>query len=253
MSAPGDRARSLAALGVVVEDPASTLGRGDGARRGRRDASPVHASRRADVGARGAVIGPFARLVDAEIGPGRRDPRSLPARDTPSSRRARPSGPSRTCARRAASARGAKVGNFVEVKKTRSARARRPTTSRTSATPTSAPASNVGGGTITCNYDGVHKHARRASGPAPSSAATRIWSHRSRSAKAPTSPRARPSRRTCPPARSPWRAGAPGRHRGLGRPQRQPRQAGSTLEGQLSDAPCAESSATSAAEDARPT
>ena len=49
----------------------------------------------------------------------------------------------------------------------RSARARRCRTSPTSATPTSAPARNIGAGTITANYDGANKHrttigARRA-------------------------------------------------------------------------------------------
>ncbi len=56
---------------------------------------------------------------------------------------------------------------------------------------------NIGAGTITCNYDGYrqipHRHRRRA----PSSARTRRWSRRSRSAMAPMSPRAASSPKTC--------------------------------------------------------
>ena len=47
---------------------------------------------------------------------------------------------------------------FVEIKNSRSARARRCPTSPTSAMPRSAPGSNLGAGTVTANYDGFRKH-----------------------------------------------------------------------------------------------
>ena len=53
----------------------------------------------------------------------------------------------------------AHIGNFVEIKKAKvEARAPRPIISPISAMRASAPAPNIGAGTITCNYDGFDKH-----------------------------------------------------------------------------------------------
>jgi bifunctional UDP-N-acetylglucosamine pyrophosphorylase/glucosamine-1-phosphate N-acetyltransferase len=105
----------------------------------------------------GAVIGPFVRLVDTEVG---REARVLDhclllgsvveegalvgpfAHLRPESR----VGP------------GAKVGNFVELKKTRlGAGAKAPHLSYLGDAEI-GPRANLGAGTITCNYDGVAKH-----------------------------------------------------------------------------------------------
>lgn len=64
---------------------------------------------------------------------------------------------------------------------------------------------NFGCGTVTTNYDGF-KNTAAPSGTTASSAATPIWSRRSRWARAATSPPAPPLRTTCPPTR--WRSPA---------------------------------------------
>ena len=50
------------------------------------------------------------------------------------------------------------IGDFVETKNAVLGAAPRRTTSPTSAMPRSAATSNIGAGTITCNYDGFDKH-----------------------------------------------------------------------------------------------
>ena len=50
---------------------------------------------------------------------------------------------------------------------------------------------NIGAGTITCNYDGSRQASAPRSAKAPSSARTRRWWRRSRSATAPMSAPAR--------------------------------------------------------------
>ncbi len=69
-------------------------------------------------------------------------------------------------------------------------RAPRPTIWPISATPASATGANIGAGTITCNYDGTASIAPK-SARARSSARTRRWWRRSRSATAPMSAPAR--------------------------------------------------------------
>ena len=53
---------------------------------------------------------------------------------------------------------GARIGNFVETKAATSKPASRSIISPTSAMPTVGANSNIGAGTITCNYDGFSKH-----------------------------------------------------------------------------------------------
>ena len=85
---------------------------------------------------------------------------------------------------------GVHIGNFVEVKEARidaGAKANHLTYIGDS---TVGEGANVGAGTITCNYDGAGKHRPR-SARAPSSARTRPWSPRSKSATGPISAPAR--------------------------------------------------------------
>ena len=71
---------------------------------------------------------------------------------------ARPSGPSATCGRCPTWAPGAKIGNFVELKKSRIGRgAKVPHLSYVGDATLGADV-NFGAGAITCNYDGVAKH-----------------------------------------------------------------------------------------------
>ena len=74
-------------------------------------------------------------------------------------RRAHSSGRSRTSGPVRSVGEESHVGNFVELKKTRTrGRAPRPAICPILAMRRSAPESNIGAGTITCNYDGETKH-----------------------------------------------------------------------------------------------
>ena len=193
------------AAGVTIEDPDTTYVDAD-VTIGRRHDHPPRASP-----SRGSTTHRL-RLRD----PPRRPHRRLAPSTTTSSildhcvidgrancrARAR-SAPSRTCGRQPTSSGARTVGNFVELKKTRlgaGSKADPPGLPR--ATPRSASDVNVGAGTITCNYDGVRKNPTVIEDGAfigSDSAARRAGHGRPR---APTSPPARRSRRTCPPARS---------------------------------------------------
>ena len=84
---------------------------------------------------------------------------------------------------------GAHVGNFVELKATLLGAGAKANHLTYLGDADVGAGANIGAGTITCNYDGFTKHRTR-SAPAPSSDPTRLWSRRSRSATAPSSPRA---------------------------------------------------------------
>jgi bifunctional UDP-N-acetylglucosamine pyrophosphorylase/glucosamine-1-phosphate N-acetyltransferase len=154
------RAAALVAAGVHVEDPGSTF---------------VGPMVRVEAGATlrpfvllegntivraGAVIGPFVRLVDTEIGPGAQVLDHCLLRDSVVEAAAsvgpfthlRPE--SRVGAR-------AKVGNFVEMKKTHLGEGSKAGHLSYLGDATIGPEVNIGAGTITCNYDGTHKHPTR--------------------------------------------------------------------------------------------
>jgi bifunctional UDP-N-acetylglucosamine pyrophosphorylase/glucosamine-1-phosphate N-acetyltransferase len=57
--------------------------------------------------------------------------------------------------------RGAKVGNFVELKKTSLGEGSKAPHLSYVGDATVGPSVNIGAGTITCNYDGTHKHPTR--------------------------------------------------------------------------------------------
>ena len=130
----------------------------------------------------------------------------------------RSSGRSRGCGPAPSSADGVHIGNFVEVKNVAArARASRPTTWPISATRRSAPSTNIGAGTITCNYDGFEKF-RTAIGEGvfigTNALAGGAGDGRRRRA---SSPPAASSPRTC--RRTPWRS-ARGRQVIEARPRR---------------------------------
>ena len=128
----------------------------------------------------------------------RRDPRVLAHRGRrdrggrASSGRSRGCGPARRSARRA----------YRQLRRGQGGQARRPAP-RPTTCPISATAigagTNIGAGTITCNYDGFNKCAHRRSAKARLSARTRRWWRRLRSVTAPMSRPAAWSRRTCRP------------------------------------------------------
>ena len=154
------------AAGVGIEDPGHhprRPRRGGGG--GRACCGPTRSSRAGPSVRAGAVVGPFARLVDAR---GRtRARRSSTTACCASAwwRRAPPSGPFAHI-RPETPHRGPGQGRQLRRAEEDDARRRapRPRTSRYIGDATVGPGVNIGAGTITCNYDGVHKHPTRDRG-----------------------------------------------------------------------------------------
>jgi bifunctional UDP-N-acetylglucosamine pyrophosphorylase/glucosamine-1-phosphate N-acetyltransferase len=155
-----DRVAALVAAGVTVED-AATLHVGADVR-----VEPGAVLRpftilegRTVVGAE-AVVGPFVRLVDVEVGEGAQVLDHCLLRESVVEAGAsvgpfshlRPG--SRVGAR-------AKVGNFVELKKTHLGEGSKAQHLSYLGDATVGPDVNIGAGTITCNYDGVRKSPTR--------------------------------------------------------------------------------------------
>ncbi len=103
-------------------------------------------------------------------------------------------------------AAGSKVGNFCEVKNARIDEGAKVNHLTYIGDAFVGAHSNIGAGTITCNYDGVNKHETR-SAPTPSSVRIRRLSHPSRSAMALILPRAASLPTTCRLTR--WRSAVP--------------------------------------------
>ena len=108
----------------------------------------------------GAVIGPFARLVDTEIGAGAQVLDHCLLRECVVGEGATvgPFAHIRPDTRIGAKA---KVGNFVELKKTTLGDGSKAPHLSYIGDATVGPGVNIGAGTITCNYDGTHKHPTR--------------------------------------------------------------------------------------------
>jgi len=155
-----DRGTPRVAPGVVVEDPATTrIGSQVTLEPGAR-LRPFTILEGTTIVRAGAEIGPFARLVDTEVGPGARvldhclltQCRVAEGASVGPFTHVRPD---------SVIGAGARVGNFVELKKTQlGAGAKAPHLSYLGDA-TIGPNANVGAGTITCNYDGEHKHPTR--------------------------------------------------------------------------------------------
>ena len=159
------RAEHLAAQGVRVEDPASTLVGPDVVVEAGAVLRPFTILEGRTLVRAGAVVGPFARLVDVEVGPGaqildhcllRESVVEAGASVGPFSH-VRPG--SRVGAR-------AKVGNFVELKKTHLGEGSKAQHLSYLGDATVEHDVNIGAGTITCNYDGVRKSPTRIEGGA---------------------------------------------------------------------------------------
>jgi len=151
------RLRDLMAAGVAIEDPASTSVGLDvvvepGARL--RPFTFLEGSTRV---AAGAVVGPFARLENVALGADASVLDHCLLRDCVIEAGAQV-GPFAHVRPDSWIGPRAKVGNFVELKKTRlGAGAKAPHLSYLGDSEV-GPAANVGAGTITCNYDGSSKH-----------------------------------------------------------------------------------------------
>jgi bifunctional UDP-N-acetylglucosamine pyrophosphorylase/glucosamine-1-phosphate N-acetyltransferase len=143
---------------VVVEDPTSTFVGPDAVVEPGATLRPFVVLDGRCVVRRGAVIGPFVRLVDTEVGPGAQVLDHCLIRESVVEAEAsvgpfthiRPE--SRVGAR-------AKIGNFVELKKSHVGEGSKAQHLSYLGDTTVGKDVNIGAGTITCNYDGAKKHA----------------------------------------------------------------------------------------------
>jgi bifunctional UDP-N-acetylglucosamine pyrophosphorylase/glucosamine-1-phosphate N-acetyltransferase len=109
---------------------------------------------------RGATVGPFVRLVDVEVGAGAEILDHCLLRESVVEDDARV-GPFTHTRPRSRIGAGARVGNFVELKKTTLGPGVSAAHLSYLGDTTVGPRANVGAGTITCNYDGERKHPTR--------------------------------------------------------------------------------------------
>jgi bifunctional UDP-N-acetylglucosamine pyrophosphorylase/glucosamine-1-phosphate N-acetyltransferase len=157
------RDRVLAGLmqgGVRIEDPSSTHVGLDVVVEHDAVLRPFTILEGKTVVRTGASVGPFARVVDSEIGAGAHvyDHCFLNGCIVESGANIGPFAHLRPETR---IGRGARVGNFVELKKTTLGEGAKAPHLSYLGDATIGPSANVGAGTITCNYDGHTKHPTR--------------------------------------------------------------------------------------------
>jgi bifunctional UDP-N-acetylglucosamine pyrophosphorylase/glucosamine-1-phosphate N-acetyltransferase len=157
------RERALAAAlagGALIEDAATThLGPGVMLAPGARIRPFTILEGATRVGA-GATIGPWARLVDVTVAPEAQVLDHCLLRDCVVGRGASV-GPFAHVRPESAIGARAKVGNFVELKKTQLGDGAKAPHLSYLGDATIGPGVNIGAGTITCNYDGQVKHPTR--------------------------------------------------------------------------------------------
>jgi len=154
------RALALLAAGVRVEDPGTTfLGPLVVVEPGAILRPFVFLEGKTVVRA-GAIIGPFVRLVDTEIGPGAQVLDHCLLRESVVEAEASV-GPFTHLRPECRVGARAKVGNFVEMKKSHLGEGSKAGHLSYLGDATIGPEVNIGAGTITCNYDGTHKHPTR--------------------------------------------------------------------------------------------
>jgi bifunctional UDP-N-acetylglucosamine pyrophosphorylase/glucosamine-1-phosphate N-acetyltransferase len=108
----------------------------------------------------GAVVGPFVRLVDVEVGTGAQILDHCLLRQSVVEAGASV-GPFAHLRPESRVGERAKVGNFVELKKTHLGEGSKAQHLSYLGDATVGPGVNIGAGTITCNYDGVKKSPTR--------------------------------------------------------------------------------------------
>ena len=168
MVAGGLRERLLRALmqnGARIEDPATTHIGQDVVVEHDAVIRPFTILEGKTIVRTGASVGPFTRVVDSEVGPGAKvlDHCFLSGCVVDSGASIGPFAHLRPETR---VGRGARVGNFVELKKTVLGEGSKAPHLAYLGDATIGPSVNVGAGTITCNYDGKTKHPTRVEGGA---------------------------------------------------------------------------------------
>jgi len=158
--ARAERVAALIAAGVGVEDPASTFVAPQVVVEPGATLRPFVVLEGKTVVRAGAVVGPFVRLVDAEIGPRAQILDHCLLRECVVEAEASV-GPFTQIRPESRVAARAKVGNFVELKKTHVGEGAKAQHLSYLGDSTIGKDVNIGAGTITCNYDGANKHATR--------------------------------------------------------------------------------------------
>src|SRR5262249_26048321 len=151
------RCEALMATGVGIEDPESTFVGPDVEVAPDALLRPFTVLEGRTRVAAGAVVGPFVRIVDCEIGPDAQVLDHSLLRGCPVGGGAT-RGPFTHCRPESRIGAKARVGNFVELKKTRLGDGSKAPHLSYIGDATVGPGVNIGAGTITCNYDGVDKH-----------------------------------------------------------------------------------------------
>jgi len=154
------RVAALASAGITVEDPATTHVGDEAVVEAGAVLKPFTILEGRTVVRAGAVIGPFVRLVDSEVGPAAQVLDHCLVRESVIEAGASvgPFSHLRPLSRVGARAR---VGNFVELKKTHLGEGSKAQHLSYLGDATVGPDVNIGAGTITCNYDGTAKHPTR--------------------------------------------------------------------------------------------
>ncbi len=157
------RQRRISALlkaGVELDDPSSThLGGEVVVEPGARLRSFTILEGRTVI-RKGAVIGPFVRLVDVEVGAEAEILDHCLLRECLVEEKATV-GPFAHVRPQSRIGAGARVGNFVELKKAHLGHGSMVSHLTYLGDVSVGPRANIGAGTITCNYDGHQKHATR--------------------------------------------------------------------------------------------
>jgi bifunctional UDP-N-acetylglucosamine pyrophosphorylase/glucosamine-1-phosphate N-acetyltransferase len=154
------RLAELMAAGARIEDPATTFVGLDAQVDADALVRPFCMLEGRSRVRTGASVGPYAHLVDCEVGLGARilDHCFLSECLVEAGAQV---GPFAHVRPGSVIGAGARVGNFVELKKTRLGEGAKAPHLSYLGDAEIGPRANVGAGTITCNYDGVHKHPTR--------------------------------------------------------------------------------------------
>ncbi len=150
----------LLAAGVLVEDPSTTTVAPGVTVEGGAHLRPFTILEGRTVVRKGASVGPFARVVDSEIAEDAQVLDHCFLRECVVERGAS-IGPFAHLRPESRVGPRARVGNFVELKKTHLGEGSKAPHLSYLGDATIGPGVNVGAGTITCNYDGTHKHPTR--------------------------------------------------------------------------------------------
>jgi bifunctional UDP-N-acetylglucosamine pyrophosphorylase/glucosamine-1-phosphate N-acetyltransferase len=154
------RIAQLADAGVEVDDPATTHVAPEAHIEPGARLRPFTLVEGRSVVRAGAVVGPFVRLVDVEVGPSARILDHCLLRECVVAENASV-GPFTHVRPESRIGAGARVGNFVELKKTELGRGTKAQHLSYLGDATVDAEVNIGAGTITCNYDGARKHRTR--------------------------------------------------------------------------------------------